>query len=103
MSDKSDAIIGATEAVFPGIEIRICFFHVMQAMHRWLRKADNGVTDGRHFSRSRARSRARSSLLNAFSYRNLCFLSIFSDSAEIDRGRVQGDGHGKLRREICRA
>ena len=45
MSDKSDAIIGAARSVFPAAEIRICYFHVMQAVHRWLRKADNGVTD----------------------------------------------------------
>jgi hypothetical protein len=45
MSDKSDAIIGAAHAVFPQAEIRICYFHVMQAVHRWLRKSDNGVTD----------------------------------------------------------
>lgn len=46
MCDKSDAIIGAVRAVFGKAEIRICFFHVMQAVHRWLRKADNGVRDG---------------------------------------------------------
>jgi hypothetical protein len=46
MCDKSDAIIGAVRAVFGEAEIRICFFHAMQAVHQWLRKADNDVRDG---------------------------------------------------------
>jgi hypothetical protein len=46
MCDKSDAFMGAVRAVFGEAEIRICFFHVMQAVHQWLRKADNGVRDG---------------------------------------------------------
>jgi hypothetical protein len=34
MCDKSDAIIGAVRPVFGEAEIRICLFHVMQAVHR---------------------------------------------------------------------
>jgi hypothetical protein len=46
MCDKSDAFIGAVRAVFGEAEIRICLFHVIQAVHQWLRKADNDVRDG---------------------------------------------------------
>jgi hypothetical protein len=45
-ADKSDAIIDAVRAVFGEAEICICFFHVMQATHQWLRKADKDVRDG---------------------------------------------------------
>jgi hypothetical protein len=44
--DKDDAEIAAIRAVFGDtVEIRICYFHVMQASERWLRRRDNGVTD----------------------------------------------------------
>lgn len=43
MSDKSDAILGAISTVYPHAEARICYFHVMQAVQRWLKRADNGI------------------------------------------------------------
>lgn len=46
MTDKSDALTGAIEIVFPDAEIRLCFFHVMQAWGRWLKRAENGIRDG---------------------------------------------------------
>jgi hypothetical protein len=45
--DKSDAIIAAVKAVFPEAEIRVCYFHVMQAWKRWLRKGESGITTGK--------------------------------------------------------
>ena len=46
MMDKCDAIIKAVRKVFPDAEIRICFFHVMQAFKRTLRRAEIGVVGG---------------------------------------------------------
>jgi len=46
MCDKSDAIITAALSVFPNAEVRLCYFHVMQAFGRWLKSATSGVTDG---------------------------------------------------------
>ena len=46
MIDKADAEISAIKAAFPEAAIRICFFHVMQAWERWLKKTENGVRVG---------------------------------------------------------
>jgi hypothetical protein len=47
MSDKSDAIMNASMQVFGDqVETRICFFHVLQAVQRWLKKTENAVAEG---------------------------------------------------------
>jgi len=49
MIDKSDTEINAIKAAFPDADIRICFFHVMQAWQRWLRTGKNHVPGARTF------------------------------------------------------
>jgi len=42
--DKSDAeILAIRECDLSSAEIRLCFFHIMQAWQRWLKRSDNGV------------------------------------------------------------
>lgn len=45
MMDKSDAFIHACKVVFPDAEIRLCRFHVAQAVSRWLKTSANEVKD----------------------------------------------------------
>jgi hypothetical protein len=43
MMDKSDAEIGAAEIEYPDSEIKLCFFHYMQAWERWMSAHKNNV------------------------------------------------------------
>jgi hypothetical protein len=48
MIDKSDVEINAIKTVFTDAQIRICFFHVLQAWQRWMRAGKNNVPSTRY-------------------------------------------------------
>ncbi|KAG9261345.1 hypothetical protein AMEX_G26360 [Astyanax mexicanus] len=43
MVDKDFAEINALSAVFPESSILLCWYHVLQAVNRWLSKTESGV------------------------------------------------------------
>lgn len=43
MIDKSDAEQAAIAQIFPSSCVRVCYFHVLQAVQRWMRVRTHGV------------------------------------------------------------
>ncbi|RXN27183.1 PT0181Ig heavy chain V region 99A precursor - goldfish [Labeo rohita] len=52
MVDKDMSEINALNAVFPESDVLLCWYHVLQAVVRWLMKSDSGVS-GLHSSNTR--------------------------------------------------
>ncbi|RXN07451.1 hypothetical protein ROHU_032371 [Labeo rohita] len=52
MVDKDMSEINALNAVFPESDVLLCWYHVLQAVVRWLMKSDSGVS-GPHSSNTR--------------------------------------------------